>query len=233
MEADCGKLAKLNIVYLGKTGYQEALAIQQKLHGLVADGAIGDTLLLLTHPPVLTLGQQANRANVYLSEDQLKQRGIEVFQIDRGGDVTYHGPGQIVGYPIFNLTRHGRDIHEFVFKMQEALIRLLDREFGLVPHRENGKYTGVWIGEDKITAIGIHVKRWTTTHGFAFNVNTDLSHFTWINPCGLSDRGVTSLAKITGEKQDMARITRLVARYFCEVFQMEEKECTLKSLLGL
>ena len=112
--------------------------------------------------------------------------------------MTYHGPGQIVGYPIFNLTRHGRDIHDFVFKMQEVFIRLLVREFGLEPHRESGKYTGVWIGEDKITAIGIHVRRWTTTHGFAFNVNTDLSHFKWINPCGLSDRGVTSLEKTHG-----------------------------------
>ncbi len=232
MEADYGKPGKLNIVFLGTTGYQEALAMQQKLHALVSDKAIGDTLLLLTHPPVLTLGLQANRANVYLSEEQLKQRGIEVFQIDRGGDVTYHGPGQIVGYPIFNLTRHGRDIHAFVFNMQEALIRLLVREFGLMPHRESGKYTGVWNGEEKITAIGIHVRRWTTTHGFAFNVNTDLSHFTWINPCGLSDRGVTSIEKLTGETQDMARVKRLVARYFCEAFQMEENICELGSLLG-
>ena len=223
---------KLNVVNLGTVAYQEALDIQRALHERVMNNEAGDTLLLLTHLPVLTLGLQANRDNVYLSEEQLKRRGITVFQIDRGGDVTYHGPGQIVGYPIFNLTRHGRDIHEFIFKMQEVFIRLLVREFGLAPHRESGKYTGVWIGDDKITAIGIHVRRWTTTHGFAFNVNTDLSHFTWINPCGLSDRGVTSLEKLTGEILDMKTLRGLVARYFCEVFDMEENVCELGSLLG-
>jgi lipoyl(octanoyl) transferase len=223
---------KLNVVFLGRIEYPEALGVQQRIHNAVMNEVMDDTLLLLEHPPVLTLGLQANRANVNLSEEQLKQKGVVVYQVDRGGDVTYHGPGQIVGYPIFNLTRHGRDVHAFMHNMQEVFIRLLEWEFGLTAHREAQKYTGIWIGEQKITAFGIHVSRWTTTHGFAFNVNTDLSHFRWINPCGLSDRGVTSLAEITGETQDMERLTRLVARYFCEVFEMEERVCTLQSLIG-
>lgn len=232
MEANHGAIGKLNVVFMGMVEYQKALDIQQKLHGLVTSNAVGDTLLLLEHPPVITLGQRAERSNIYLSEDQLGKMGVIVYQIDRGGDVTYHGPGQIVGYPIFNLIRHGKDAHAFMFKAQEAFLRLLSVEFRLSPHREDGKYTGIWIGDQKITAFGIHIRRWTTTHGFAFNVNTDLSHFSWINPCGLSDRGVTSLAELTGEKQDMARINRLVAEYFCEVFGMEGNICTLQSLVG-
>ena len=222
----------LNVVYLGMVDYQKALDIQMTLHERVMNGEAGDTLLLLEHPPVITMGQSAAGENVYLSGEQRKKLGVEVFQIDRGGDVTYHGPGQIVGYPIFNLTRYGKDVHAFMSNVQEVFLRLLAREFGLQPHREDGKYTGIWIGETKITAFGIHVRRWTTTHGFAFNVNTDLSHFRWINPCGLSDRGVTSLKELTGEMQDMDRLNRLVARYFCEVFGMEESVCTLQSLIG-
>jgi lipoyl(octanoyl) transferase len=222
----------LNVVYMGLTGYREALDIQSALHERVMNFEAADTLLLLEHPPVITMGQSAEARNVYLSEDQRKKLGVEVFQTDRGGDVTYHGPGQIVGYPIFNLTRHGRDVHAFISSIQEVFLRLLSREYGLQPRREDGKYTGIWIGDKKITAFGIHVRRWTTTHGFAFNVNTDLSHFQWINPCGLSDRGVTSLEKLTGETQDMEKLNRLVARYFGEVFGMEENACALQSLIG-
>ncbi len=222
----------LNVVNLGTIEYGKALDIQLRLHERVMNGTTGDTLLLLEHPPVITMGQSAEGNNVYLNEEQRKALGVDVFQTDRGGDVTYHGPGQIVGYPIFNLTRHGKDAHAFMFNVQEVFLRLLEREFGLKPHREDGKYTGIWIGEQKITAFGIHIRRWTTTHGFAFNVNTDLSHFRWINPCGLSDRGVTSLKELTGKPQDMDRLNRLVAQYFCEVFGMEESVCTLQSLIG-
>lgn len=226
------KAGKLNVIYLGTVEYQEALDIQAALHERVMNGVAGDTLLLLEHPPVITMGQSAECENVYLSEEQQRKLGVNVFRIDRGGDVTYHGPGQIVGYPIFNLTRHGKDVHTFMEKVQEVFLRLLRREFGLDPHREDGKYTGIWIGGQKITAFGIHIRRWTTTHGFAFNVNTDLSHFRWINPCGLSDRGVTSLKALTGEAQDMDRLNKLIVKYFCEVFDMEETLCTLQNLIG-
>lgn len=233
MEAYYNDMGKLNVIFLGMTDYQEALDMQQKLHSYVKNKTIGDTLLLLEHPPVLTLGSRGQRSNIYLSQEQLDQMGVSVFEVDRGGDVTYHGPGQIVGYPIFNLDRHGRDIHDFVFKMQEVFIRLLAREYKLDSHRESAKYTGVWIGDKKITAIGIHIRHWTVSHGFAFNVNTDLSHFSWIKPCGLDDRGVISLEKLAGKKQDMAYLKRLVAGYFCDVFGMEANVCSLRSLIGL
>ena len=215
------------------TEYQQALDIQARLHELVMNGAVGDTLLLLEHLPVITMGQRAECKNIYLSEEQQKQLGVSVFHIDRGGDVTYHGPGQIVGYPIFNLTRHGKDVHAFMHDVQEVFLRLLTQQFGLSPRREDGKYTGIWIGNDKITAFGIHIQRWTTTHGFAFNVNTDLSHFQWINPCGLTDRGVTSLAKLMGQPQDMVKLNRMIAQYFCRgIWHGGESICTLASLIG-
>lgn len=222
----------LNVIYLGMTDYQKALDMQAALHERVMNGKANDTLLLLEHPPVITMGQRADGCNVYLSGEQQEKLGVRVFHTDRGGDVTYHGPGQLVGYPIFNLTRHGKDAHAFMHNVQEVFLRLLAREYGLKPHREEGKYTGIWIEAKKITAFGIHIRRWTTTHGFAFNVNTDLSHFQWINPCGLSDRGVTSLSELTGEAQDMNRLYRLVAQYFCEVFGMEGNVCALQSLIG-
>jgi len=223
---------KLNIVQLGLIDYKEALNIQEKLLDLCKINELEDTLLLLEHPPVLTMGTRAEKTNIYLTQEQLEAYNIKVYEINRGGDVTYHGPGQIVGYPIFNLVRHGKDIKDYVKKIQEVFLRLLANEFGIMAHREQEKYTGVWVGSDKITAIGIAVRHWVSMHGFAFNVNTDLSHFLWINPCGLSGRGVTSLQKQTGEKQDMNRLNKLVAKYFCEVFGMEENVCNIKSLIG-
>ncbi len=223
---------RLNIVNLGLIKYTRALEIQEKLMTLCREGGIGDTLLLLEHPPVITMGRRAEASNIYITDDELKKQGAEIFEASRGGDVTYHGPGQIVGYPIFNLIRHGRDIKAFVHNIQEVFMRLLANEYGLSPRRESGKYTGVWIGNEKITAIGIAVKHWISMHGFAFNVNTDLTHFKWINPCGLSDRSVTSLEKLTGKKQDMYRLYKLTADYFCEVFHMEGEECKIESLNG-
>lgn len=223
---------KLNIVTLGCVDYKQALGLQEKLLELVEKKELDDTLLLMEHPPVLTLGTRGDMANIRLGIDRLGQMGIDIFRINRGGDVTYHGPGQIIGYPILALTRHGIDIHSYIFSIQEAFIRLLAREYALEAQREFGKSTGVWIGNDKITAIGIAVRHGVSMHGFAFNVNTDLSHFSWINPCGLADRGVTSLRSLTGEAQDMDITKRSVAGYFCEAFGAEGRECSLESLTG-
>lgn len=222
----------LNIVNLGLIDYDKALDLQKILHSHIAERTADDTLLLLEHPPVLTLGIRGKRSNIYLSARQLDQMGVSVYEINRGGDVTYHGPGQIVGYPIFNLIRHGKDIRGFVSGIQEVFDRLLSRDFGLPARRESSEYTGVWIEDKKITAIGIEIKRWTSMHGFAFNVNTDLSHFSWINPCGLSDRGVTSLEALTGRRQDMAHLNQLIAQYFCDVFNMDGSLCSIESLTG-
>jgi lipoyl(octanoyl) transferase len=210
---------KLNILQPGRLDYKEALDLQEKMMLLRQQNEIPDTLILLEHPPVLTLGRRGEYENILLSKDVLEAQGVKIYEVSRGGDVTYHGPGQIVGYPIMDLSPMGKDIKEYVYKIEEVFIRLLLNEFGIKADRDEKKYTGVWVGNEKITAIGVAVKRWVTMHGFAFNVNTDLSHFHWINPCGITDKGVTSVQKLLGKEMDFAKMNELVIKYFCEVFE--------------
>ena len=205
----------------GRLDYKEALELQEETQRKRIEGSIPDTLILLEHFPVLTLGRRGDEANILRSREELEAAGVSVYDVNRGGDVTYHGPGQIVGYPVMDLKEMGRDIKDYVFRIEEVFIRLLSAEFGIKAEREDKKYTGVWVGNDKITAIGIAVRQWVTMHGFAFNVNTDLSHFGWINPCGLSDKGVTSVQKLTGAEADFGRMNDLVVKYFFEVFERE------------
>jgi len=211
-------MKKIEIAKLGMIDYQAALDLQEKLLKEVMSGERDDTLLLLEHPPVITIGRSGSHSNIVADEDVLRSQGVGIYDVGRGGDVTYHGPGQIVGYPIMDLKKHGRDIRAFGQKIEEIFIRLLKEEYGVYAHGEEKKYTGVWVGEEKITAIGIAVKHWVTMHGFAFNVNTNLEHFKWIIPCGLEGRGVTSLAKINGCNQDFEKVNNLLADYFCSVF---------------
>lgn len=212
---------KIKAALLGRVDYAQALDIQQKLVLLRQSNEVEDTLLLLEHPPVITLGRRGAYSNILLPQNELEAAGVGVFEVNRGGDVTYHGPGQIVGYPVMDLRNYGRDIKNFVWRIEEIFIRLLRDEFNLEAHRDKNKYTGVWIENEKITAIGIAVKHWVSMHGFAFNVNTQLEHFKWIVPCGLADRGVTSLERQLGCSQDITRLNELVLRYFCEVFNVE------------
>ena len=198
----------IHLLQLGRIPYAEGLRIQAEVVAARKAGVIGDTLLLLEHPPVLTLGRNATRANILASDELLSQRGVEIHEINRGGDVTYHGPGQLVGYPIFDLRgdwpgNHGPNVKrhlgpvDFVRLMEEALI-LTCKDFG-IPAQRICKLTGVWtlaggsIREKKIAAIGVHVSQAVTSHGFALNVTTDLRDFDWIVPCGITDRTVTSL----------------------------------------
>lgn len=224
---------KLNIAVLGLIDYKEALELQERLHKLQLEGKTGDCLLLLEHPPVLTSGRRGSKDNILLKPAQLEELGVQVYEINRGGDITYHGPGQIVGYPVINLNNIGRDIKDFVWKLEEVFIRLLETEYGIAAYREEKKYTGVWVGDSKITAIGIAVKQWVTMHGFAFNVNTDLSHFKWINPCGITDRGVTSVQELTGEKQNINYLNMRAAEYFCEIFGYDLNIITRDELDGI
>ena len=157
-------------------------------------GAIEDTLLLLEHPHTYTLGKTADRTNPIGSEEYLEKNGISVFEIDRGGDITYHGPGQIVGYPIIDLNKWKPDTHLYLRNLEEVIIKVL-AEYGIESGRKP-EYTGVWVGESKIAAIGIRVSRWVTMHGFAFNINTDLELFNGIIPCGIKDKEVTSLSRL-------------------------------------
>ncbi len=208
----------IDVIKPGLLSYKKALELQEELHEKRIRGLINDTLILLEHPLVITLGRRGLRENILADADILLSHGVEIFDVTRGGDVTYHGPGQIVGYPIFDLNKRGRDVKLFVENIEEVFIRLLKNEFDITAKREDKKYTGVWVDNNKITAIGIAVKKWVTMHGFAFNVNTNLEHFSWINPCGITDRGVTSIEKIKGEKQDMNKLNEAVLKYFMGVF---------------
>jgi lipoyl(octanoyl) transferase len=217
----------LSLVDLGRTGYDAGLGVQRKLVELRHRGLIDNTLLLLEHPPVLTLGRNSDRTNILADDDLLRRRGVTVHEINRGGDVTYHGPGQLVGYPILDLRsftpRLG--IVEYVRQLEEVLIRVAG-EYGVPAQRIAGR-TGVWtfaggsIAEKKMAAIGVHVSRGITSHGFALNVTTDLRDFKLIVPCGIADRAVTSLADEadqTAEPVGMERVSYAVARQFGRVF---------------
>lgn len=221
----------LTTVKLGMIGYEEALELQLKIQKLVMLRRLGHVLLILEHFPVITLGSGANPGNILADPESLKAEGVGVFRSTRGGDVTYHGPGQIVGYPIVNLNDLGKDVKEHVRKLEEVTIRLLKSEYGIDSGRSPG-FPGVWVGSEKITAIGCGVKRWVTMHGFAFNVNTDMNGFALIHPCGIVDRGVTSLKKITETEQDMEKNMDLVIKYFCEIYGLEWKAADLQRFLN-
>ena len=215
---------KIQVAKLGRVEYGKALALQEKLLSMRQEDKIGDILLLVEHPPVITVGIRGEHSNILLPIEELKSSGVELFDVHRGGDVTYHGPGQIVGYPIMNLSGYGKDIKEYVSKIEDVFINLLKNDYGITAHQGEKKYTGVWVGDNKITAIGIQVKRWVTMHGFAFNVNTDLNHFTWINPCGITDKSVTSLQKLLGHEEDYDKLVDRVIYYFSEVFGVDMQD---------
>lgn len=210
----------IKVIDLGLMDYMEAFDLQNQLLGLRQEKKIDDILLILEHPPVLTIGRSGHRSNLLLSEEELKRVGVDVYDVNRGGDITYHGPGQIIGYPILDLAAMGKDIRTFVRNLEEVFIQLLDQEYGISAGRDQ-KHTGVWIGDKKITAIGLAVKRWVTQHGFAFNVNTNLDHFQWIIPCGIVDKGVTSISDQLGIKLDMQRVKRQTVEYFGRIYKRE------------
>jgi lipoyl(octanoyl) transferase len=205
----------------GLLDYATGLKLQQKRIAERKAGAIPDTLILLQHPHVYTLGRNARRENVRVSSQFLRSRGAEAYETDRGGDVTYHGPGQLVGYPIIDLTEHRRDIAWYMRSLEEVLIRVA-ADYGIEAGRLPGA-AGVWVGREKLAAMGVHISRWVTSHGFALNVNTDLSYFQWIVPCGLADKGVTSLARLLGHEVDMTVVVDRVIKHFGAVFGVEMK----------
>jgi len=200
--------------------YADALALQRSLVEDRRAGTIGDTLLLLEHPPVLTLGVRGDggRSHILASAEDLSTRAIEVHEAGRGGDVTYHGPGQIVGYPIIDLNPHRRHVHRYVRDLETVLIRTV-AEYGITAQRVQG-LTGVWVGDEKLAAIGVRIARWVTSHGFALNVNTSLDHFDLIVPCGIADRGVTSIARLLGRSVDMAEVENRIIEQFADVFDL-------------
>ena len=214
----------LDVRRLGLVAYPAALDLQRSLVEERRAGRIPDTLLLLQHPPVLTLGVRGDggRAHILAADEALSARGISVHETGRGGDVTYHGPGQIVGYPIVDLRPDRCDVHRYVRDLEEVLIRTA-RDYGIAADRVSG-LTGVWVGAEKLAAIGVRIARWVTSHGFALNVSTDLDDFQLIVPCGIADRGVTSLERLLGRTVELAEVEDRLANHFCKVFSAQELE---------
>jgi lipoyl(octanoyl) transferase len=213
---DVLKNRTLSYSSMGLIDYQEAWDLQHSIFNRVVDGETQDTFILLEHPHTYTLGKVADKKNLVSGKDYLEKNKISVFEIDRGGDITYHGPGQIVGYPIIKLEDWQKDTHKYLRALEEVLI-MTCQNYELEATR-NPKYTGVWIGNKKIAAIGIKISRWVTMHGFAFNVNTDLSLFKGIIPCGISDKEVTSLKKELGKEINISDVKVLLLENFKSVF---------------
>jgi lipoyl(octanoyl) transferase len=211
-------LDKKNIVVanLGRTDYGRCWDLQTRLSGLRTSGRAPDTLLLTEHEHVFTIGKSGDENHLLAGEAELKAKGIAVYHTDRGGDITYHGPGQLVGYPIIDLQNYYCDLHRYLRDLEEVVIRTLE-DYGLHGRREEG-FTGVWVNDEKICAIGVRSRRWVTMHGFALNVSTDLSYFDRIIPCGVFHRGVTSMHRLLGHQVTLNDLATGVTRAFGSVF---------------
>jgi len=222
---------ELWVVRQGITSYGEALELQRRLAAARCSGEIGeDILLLLEHNPVITLGRASKDWHVIASKEYLAGRGIELFEVERGGNVTFHGPGQLVGYPIIDLKRHKQDLHWYLRQLEQAIILTLE-PFGIAAGRNAG-YTGVWTKSRKIASIGVHARDWVTWHGFALNVTTDLSYFDIIVPCGIPGVVMTSIEKETGRKEKMDDVAARFTGGFSELFALESFETSYSDLLA-
>jgi lipoyl(octanoyl) transferase len=220
------------IIDLGLIRYSAALAVQERLVAARKAGAIEDVLLLCEHPHVITVGRNGNRSHLLASENILRQKNVELRETNRGGDITYHGPGQIVGYPILDLAALRKDVRWYVRSLEEVMIRAA-AELGIAAVREAGKI-GVWVGEpdrsEKLGAIGVHLSRWVTSHGFAYNVSTDLRYFDLIVPCGIVGRKATSVEKLLGRAVPREEIAASLIRQFGEVFDLETQKSSLPQI---
>ncbi len=214
---------RLAVRDLGFMPYDRAYGIQQQVLEEVCHGDRDDTLLLVEHPPVITLGRASKKEHLLADPVLLARRGIEVRETDRGGDITYHGPGQLVAYPVLDLSRNVRDLHLVIHRYEDSVIHTLAEVWGIKGQRQSA-YPGVWVGEAKVAAIGIGVRQWVTYHGLAFNLYPDLTHFNFIVPCGIQDREVTSVAKLLERPVALAEGKEPLARALAMVFELEA-EC--------
>jgi lipoate-protein ligase B len=210
------QLKKITIKDLGLAPYQAVWDLQKKMQLERIEGEIEDTLILVEHDPVYTLGKNADENHLLQSRDE----SVDVFQIERGGDITFHGPGQLVGYPILDLSNYKKSVSWYMRTLEQLTIDVL-KEFGIIAERIEG-LTGVWVGDEKIAAQGVRISRWVTMHGFALNVNPDLSFYEGIIPCGIFDHGVTSMEQLLGEKQDMETVKKIVVGKFNHLFNKRE-----------
>ncbi len=218
----------LNIINLGETAYKECWRLQQEVHARRRAGQCADTLLLTTHRHVYTIGKGGDDDHLLAGAGELLKSGVEVVRTDRGGDITYHGPGQLVAYPIFDLNDHGADVHRYLRDLEEVIIGTL-AEHGINAEREPA-YTGVWVGGEKIAAIGVKVAGWVTMHGFALNVFSDLGFFGRIIPCGITHAGVTSMEKCLGTLVPMDAVTDSAIRHFERVFSLAGRRASVADL---
>jgi lipoyl(octanoyl) transferase len=233
VNGDWGPLKICQIVDLGRIGYAEAYALQKRIVAARKTDAIEDVVLFCEHSHVITQGRNGKREHLLVSEHVLRQKSVEFHETSRGGDITYHGPGQIVGYPILNLGAIRRDVVWYVRMLEEAMIRAT-AEFGITAKRVAGK-TGIWVesgnSEEKLGAIGVHISRWVTSHGFAYNVATDLRFFDLIVPCGIADRKATSLEKLLQRTVEEREVAPRIAKHLGELFGLEMKEASKRELL--
>lgn len=225
-------MGKLDVYDCGTVGYQEALTLQRSLQEARGAEQIPDTLLLLEHPPVITMGKSAVREHVLADDRELTEAGATIEWIERGGETTYHGSGQLVGYAIFNLYERHRSIKRFVRNMEQVFIDLLEEEYGIEAGRDP-EHPGVWVGKEKITALGISIRNKVTMHGFAFNVAPELAHFDWIVPCGITDKGQTSLERLLGKKPEIEYVKKVTARKFREIYELEGSDELIAGLPAL
>lgn len=211
----------LNVYKIGLVPYKSALDLQMRLLEKRKNGEIGDTLLLLEHPPTFTIGRKGHKGHLLINERYLAERGIDFEEISRGGDITFHGPGQLVGYPILDLNTKGRDVHKYLRGLEELIVMMLE-DFNIEANRIEG-LTGVWVDGHKIASIGVGVKRWVTYHGFALNVNTELSYFDMIVPCGIPDVKMTSIAGWLGKKEEieMEDVEESAIKSFIKTFNFD------------
>ena len=221
------------VYQLGLIGYSEAYYLQRELLHQRVNNEITDTLLLLEHPPTITIGKSGKLENVLTSQAQLAKEGVSLFFVDRGGDVTYHGPGQLVAYPIIDLRKQGRDAHKYVRDLEEVIIRTLN-DFGINGCRDK-KHAGVWVRNKEIAAIGLRIIRWVTMHGFALNVNANLEQFSLINPCGFSDRKATSISSLLSQDISLEAVTERLLAHFSQIFdsRMEQGVAYERKTAGL
>jgi len=224
-------MKELIVVNIGRTKYADAWELQKQIFSARLKQRISDVLLFTEHDHVYTLGKAADNNHLLAKDEELLNKGVDVFWIDRGGDITYHGPGQIVGYPIIDLNDHYHDIHRYLRDIEEAIIRAL-QEYNITAGREP-EYTGVWVKNEKIAAIGVKVSKWITMHGFALNVNTDLSFFDRIIPCGIFHKGVTSLQQILGREIALEEVQQHLIYHFQQLFQWEIKHISPEELITM
>ncbi|PYG84955.1 lipoyl(octanoyl) transferase [Ruminiclostridium sufflavum DSM 19573] len=213
---------KLQILRISRSSYESVLHLQEKLFELRMDNKIEDTLILTEHEPVYTLGRRGKEENILVDRSVLEREKIKVISIGRGGDIMYHVPGQIVGYPILDLKEHGKNIRKYVENIELLGIRLLKECFQIDAHTEEGHNTGVWVQDKKIMAIGIEIRRYITMHGFALNVDIDMKYPSWIYPCGIKDRGVTSIQQLVGKPVNQEAVYQKIGSLFGEIFSYDE-----------